>query len=122
MSDLLNDVAVSVLWTQDKVARRAAWNSNKAILSMLSDLLGPNIMGRSQIPRDVVVRTLAAHENREVRADAAYIVDAIAGIEVKVLPPQWSVRNLVVVNNFKHIFQAVYSLMFMAQGVLAQGL
>ena len=89
---------------------------------MLEDLLGPNIMGRSQIPRDVVVRTLAAHENREVRADGAYVVDKFAGVEVKVLPPQWSVRNLVVVNNFKHIFQVMYSLMFMAQGVLVQGL
>jgi hypothetical protein len=50
MHTLLDDQDISELWVRDKLARRSAWNSNQALLAMLTDLLGPDVIGRSTIP------------------------------------------------------------------------
>ena len=100
MDVILDDVEVSELWIQSKMVRRAAWNSNKVLVDMLSDLVGPDPIGRSQIPPSCVLRPLSHGEHRDLRnGDGAYIVDGVTGTVTPVLQAGFHVTSLLVINN-----------------------
>ena len=96
----MDDVAVSKLWLSSNMTRKAAWASNNVIIDMLSDLVGPDPIGRSTIPSSCCTRPIAGNEFRDVRdGDGAYVVHSCTGEETPVLPTAFDVRELLVVNH-----------------------
>ena len=95
MADILDDVDLSEMWVRNKISRRSAWNTNKALAIMLGDVMGPHTMKmkRCQIPWSVLHRKLFPHEYRDVRADGICVVDTITGAATPVLPLDFTVPD-----------------------------
>ena len=100
MDLVLRDQAISELFAENKLARKAAYGAAIALFAQLEDLLGPGLGRRGRVPDGVLLRPLRFGE-QYVRLAAGDLVVAnrTEGTATRVFPPGYDPTGHTFINH-----------------------
>lgn len=99
MVHVLRDHEITEAWVADKVERRAAHATLKAVVGMIESVVGGGLLERCVLPDGVNIMKLKKHEERVTRDGAYHILDTNTNQTQPVLPADFQVKGLPVVNH-----------------------
>jgi hypothetical protein len=99
MVHVLRDHEITEAWVADKVERRAAHATLKAVVGMIESVVGGGLLERCVLPDGVNIMKLKKHEERVTRDGAYHILDTNTKQTQPVLPVDFQVKGLPVVNH-----------------------
>ena len=77
---------VSELWVQDRLERKHSWSELRALTTQLERLLGPGVLEKCLLPKNVHVMRVSAGQERKIFSDCAALVDVQSQEITRVLP------------------------------------